>query len=306
MYSGIIVIDKPKDCTSFDVIARLRKKFKMRGIGHSGTLDPMATGVLPVFLGTATKGCEYATAHDKEYVVRFQLGLSTDTQDITGNVTGTSEVNVTRKNVENVLSAFVGEIFQIPPMYSAIKKDGKKLYEYARLGIEVERKARNITIYSANLLESGTAKNEYEARVTCSSGTYIRTLCSDLGDKLGCLAVMTALQRTRSGIFRIENAVSMEQIEQLEEDQIHSRYIVPLDMLFSEYPKLQVDDYGERRIKNGAFVPLSSVCLKTSEWTEENARYRVYSKNGTFLMLGRFQSLRSGGQALFCEKNFFT
>ena len=305
MCSGIIVIDKPTDFTSFDVIAVLRRILKMRRIGHSGTLDPIATGVLPVFLGNATRGCEYASAHDKEYVVRFQLGLSTDTQDITGKVTGTSAVNVTQRDVEDALSAFVGQISQIPPMYSAIKKNGKKLYEYARQGIEVERNARDITIYSAELIDADIGTFQFSARIICSSGTYIRTLCSDLGDKLGSLAVMTDLRRTRAGLFRIEDALSLEQVERLVRDEMITKYISPLDTIFLEYPKIAVDSYGEARVRNGAFVPLSSTGGAVFDPKEDGARYRVYAPDGTFLMLGRTGPLTTGGQAIFCEKNFF-
>lgn len=258
------------------------------------------------FFGIATRGCEYASAHDKEYVVRFQLGTSTDTQDITGKVIATKTVTVSLKDVEDVLKTFVGRISQMPPMYSAIKKNGKKLYEYARQGIEVEREARDITIYSAELLDADVNMFQFSARIICSSGTYIRTLCSDLGDKLGCLAVMTDLRRTRSGLFRIEDALSLDQVERLINEEKIAKHVLPLDTIFSEYPKIQVDSYGEARVRNGAFVPLSSAGEAVYSPKDNDARYRVYAPDGAFLMLGRIKPLNTGGQAIFCEKNFFS
>ncbi len=303
MHRGIIVIDKPRDYTSHDVIAVLRGIFKMRRIGHSGTLDPMAIGVLPVFLGEATRCCEFASGHDKEYVVRFRLGLSTDTGDITGRVIGEKAVRVSQKEVGEALCSFVGRISQVPPMYSAVKVDGKRLYEYARRGVTVERKAREITVYRAELINAGETPPEYEARILCSAGTYIRTICTDLGDALGCGAVMTALRRTRSGMFRIEEALSLQRVGQLAESGEIERYILAPDTLFMEYPGLRVDSYGETRVRNGAFVPLSSV--EDGPPLKPGGLCRVYAPDGAFLMLGRQKPLFSGGQAIFCEKNFF-
>jgi len=302
MRTGIIIIDKPKGYTSHDVIAVLRGIFHMRRIGHSGTLDPMATGVLPVFLGMATKACEYAAAHEKEYVAQFQLGVSTDTQDITGKVIDTKNVTVTQKDVEDALRSFVGPILQVPPMYSAIKKDGVKLYEYARRGTTIEREARPVTIFDAALLSGDEKAARYEARIRCSSGTYIRTLCADIGERLGSLAVMTELRRTRAGMFELKDALSLEETKELAFENLLDQHVLPLETVFSEYPRVQVDAYGEARIRNGAFVPLTSVL---GGIPEKCMYFRVYAPDGTFLMLGRQDPLFSGGFAVFSEKNFF-
>ncbi|MDP4109307.1 MAG: tRNA pseudouridine(55) synthase TruB [Bacillota bacterium] len=302
MYSGIITVDKPKNFTSHDVISVLRGIFHMKRIGHSGTLDPIATGVLAVFLGSATKGCEYALHHEKEYIASFRLGIATDTQDITGEILKTAPVDVSKNDVEKALYSFLGEISQLPPMYSALKKNGKKLYEYARRGETVEREPRKVVISEAELLNSDLINNIYQIRIRCSSGTYIRTLCSDIGETLGCHAVMTDLRRTRSGMFTLDDALSLNEIEKITEAGEITRHIKPVDTLFREYPGLTADEFGESRVRNGAFLPAESV---SPVLPEEGQICRVYSEGGAFLMLGRVRRLSECGLAVFSEKNFF-
>jgi len=216
MPNGIIIIDKPSDWTSMDVCAKLRGILKEKKIGHAGTLDPMATGVLPVFVGSATRAVEFAEQGDKEYIATLRLGLVTNTQDTTGETLEEHPVTVTRSDLEAVLPRFTGEIDQIPPMFSAIKINGKKLYELARSGKEVERKARRITIREIELLEE-VSECEYILRVRCSKGTYIRTLCHDIGAALGCGGCMASLRRTMAAGFTIAEAVTLEEAQEKRE-----------------------------------------------------------------------------------------
>lgn len=272
--NGIIIIDKPAGWTSHDVVAKLRGKLRERRIGHAGTLDPMATGVLPVFVGRATRAVEFAAEGEKEYIAGLKLGVVTDTQDTTGTVLETRPVTATRAQVEAALDALRGEILQVPPMYSAIKKDGKKLYELARKGIEVERAPRPVTLYELELLDG--AGEEYRLRVRCSKGTYVRTLCHDLGAALGCGGAMCALTRTMACGFSLGDAVTMEQVLAAEEPE---RLLMPVDTYFGQHPVWQTDAGGETRIRNGGDVPCGA----------EDGTYRVYGPGGDFLMLGRAQ-----------------
>ena len=203
MANGILVIDKPQDWTSHDVVAKLRGILHVKRIGHAGTLDPMATGVLPVFVGRATRAVEFAAEREKEYRAGLRLGVVTDTQDVTGTVLETNPISVTREQLEAVLNQFRGPIQQIPPMYSAIKKDGKKLYELARRGQEVERQPRPITIYELELMDQ-LSPTEFTLRVLCSKGTYVRTLCHDIGQALGCGGTLSSLRRTQSAGFTLD------------------------------------------------------------------------------------------------------
>ena len=213
MASGILVVDKPAGWTSMDVCAKLRGVFHEKRVGHGGTLDPMATGVLPVFVGRATRAVEFAEKSDKEYIAGIKLGVVTNTQDITGEVLEERPVSVSRKELEAALEGFRGDILQIPPMYSAIKIGGKKLYELARKGREVDRPARPVTIKSLELAEQ-QAENLYTIRVRCSKGTYIRTLCHDIGQALGCGGCMASLRRTMAAGFALEDAVTLEQVRE--------------------------------------------------------------------------------------------
>ena len=265
--NGIIVVDKPEGMTSHDVVSRMRRILGTRRIGHSGTLDPLATGVLPIFVGRATRACEFALCDEKAYTARFRLGIVTDTQDITGEVLEERPVAVTPEDVFSAAESFVGDILQTPPMYSAIKVDGTPLYKLAREGKTVERKAREIRIDSISVRHIG--ENEYEMDVACSKGTYIRTLIYDIGEKLSCGAVMTALRRTKSGVFEIQCAKTLEEIEKGAE-------FLPVDFMFREFDGVTINPEGEKKCRNGAVVPFNG---------ERGKNYRVYSEKGEFLML---------------------
>lgn len=210
---GIVNVYKECGFTSHDVVAKLRGIFHMKKIGHTGTLDPDAMGVLPVCVGKATKVCSLLTDQDKTYQAGVRLGVSTDTQDLTGTIINTCQVDVTEEQIREVLDKFVGEIQQIPPMYSAVKVNGKRMYELARQGKEVERKPRKITIHNIQIESMDLLKNEFSIEVTCSKGTYIRTLCHDIGEQLGCGAAMKSLVRTRVGNFLLEEAQTLAEIE---------------------------------------------------------------------------------------------
>ena len=267
--NGILIMDKPAGFTSHDVVAKLRGICGTRRIGHSGTLDPMATGVLPVFVGRATRAVEFAESDDKVYRATLTLGVTTDTQDSTGTVLTTSPVLCGEAEVRAVCETFIGEIEQIPPMYSAIKIGGQKLVDLARKGVEVERKARRITVHSVSVTQIGAC--EYSLTIHCSKGTYVRTLCADIGEALGCGGMMSALRRIRAGWFDEAMAHGFETLNP-------ALHLLPVDSLFSHLPKVILSPKGERKCKNGALVP-----CKTAE---DGVRYRVYSEAGEFLMLG--------------------
>lgn len=249
MYHGIINVYKEAGFTSHDVVAKLRGISRQKKIGHTGTLDPDAVGVLPVCLGSATKVCDLLTDRTKEYIARLRLGLVTDTQDISGKVLKEQTVTAERNEVLSVIRDFVGDQKQVPPMYSALKVNGKKLYELAREGKEVERKARDITIYEIEVLKE--EHPEYEIRVVCSKGTYIRTLCHDIGERLGCGGVMTQLTRTAVGEFGIEDAYPLSKLEQLAAQGHLMEAVVPIEKLFENLPALQVKAEGEKPLQNG-------------------------------------------------------
>lgn len=278
MANGIIIIDKPADWTSMDVCGKLRRLLNERRVGHAGTLDPMATGVLPVFVGRATRAVEFAESGGKTYIAGLKLGLETDTQDSTGQVLTERPVACDRTAVEEALNAFRGDIFQVPPMYSALKVNGKKLYQLARKGKTVERKPRPITISSLEIL-CQDAPDHYTIQVTCSKGTYIRTLCHDIGQKLGCGGVMDALRRTQAAGFTLEQAVTLEQVIQAAEQGQAERLLLPVDTYFARYPALTLQGKAERLCRHGNSFP----------WEGENGRYRVYGSDGSFLMVGKCQ-----------------
>ena len=286
MANGIIIIDKPADWTSMDVCSKLRRLLNERRIGHAGTLDPMATGVLPVFVGRATRAVEFAESGGKTYVAGLKLGLETDTQDSTGQVLAEQSVTCDRAAVEAVLEGFRGDILQVPPMYSALKVNGKKLYQLARKGKTVERKPRPITIFGLDILRQD-APDHYTIQVTCSKGTYIRTLCHDLGEILGCGGAMSSLRRTMAGGFRLEDAVTLEDVQSQGES-----LLLPTDRLFADSPAYTVPSAGrEKRIRNGNPI---------TDETLPDGTYRVYGQNGDFLCLSRAQ-----GGVLTAIKNFF-
>ena len=273
--NGIVIVDKPQDWTSQDVTARLRRVFNTRRIGHGGTLDPMATGVLPVFVGRATRGVEFFEHAEKVYETVLRPGITTDTQDITGTVLAERAANITAEDVEAVLPQFRGEILQIPPMYSALKVNGQKLYELARKGKEVERQPRPITIHELTLL--GVSEEGIRLRVHCSKGTYIRTLCQDIGDALGCGGCMATLRRVSAGDYAIADAVPLETLLECEKPE---SYLRPVDSLFESYPAVKLTEKQTLRCRNG-----NSFSIALPQGT-----YRVYDQNGEFLALSQVEN----------------
>ena len=272
--NGIVIVDKPQGWTSQDVTARLRRVYATRRIGHGGTLDPMATGVLPVFVGRATRGVEFFEHAEKTYETLLLLGRTTDTQDVTGTVLAEKAVRLSPADIEEVLPRFRGDILQVPPMYSALKVNGKKLYELARKGQEVERQPRPITVFElTNLGFDGT---RLSLRVRCSKGTYIRTLCQDIGEALGCGGCMEALRRVRAGEYGIEDAVPLEK---LLESETPERYLRSLDTMFAHCPAVTLTPNQEKRCRNGN--PFSSPLPQGT--------YRAYSQSGEFLMLAKVE-----------------
>lgn len=272
--NGIVIVDKPQGWTSQDVTARLRRVYATRRIGHGGTLDPMATGVLPVFVGRATRGVEFFEHAEKTYETVLLLGRTTDTQDVTGATLAEKPVHLSPADMEKVLPRFRGDILQVPPMYSALKVNGKKLYELARKGQEVERQPRPITVFElTNLGFDGT---RLSLRVRCSKGTYIRTLCQDIGEALGCGGCMEALRRVRAGEYGIEDAVPLEQ---LLESETPEQYLRGLDTMFAHCPAVTLTANQEKRCRNGN--PFSSPLPQGT--------YRAYSQSGEFLMLAKVE-----------------
>ncbi len=277
--NGFVVLDKSGGMTSFRASAVLRRIYNEKKTGHTGTLDPMATGVLPVALGKATRFIDFLPDSDKAYTARFRLGIVTDTLDITGTVLEEREVNAKREDIEALLPSFTGEIFQLPPMYSAISVGGVRLYELARKGLEIEREQRKITVYSLSLRETD-AEGEYEIDVKCSKGTYVRTLIADIGEKLGCGAVMTALRRTLSNGFSIEDAVTEEELQELGEKAVRG-----IDAPFMCFPEVKVTEKQARRFSNGG--ELSADRLHREIFP---SLYRVYGPDGEFLGLGEVKT----------------
>lgn len=272
---GIVIVDKPRDWTSQDVTARLRRVFGTRRIGHGGTLDPMATGVLPVFVGRATRGVEFFEHAEKTYETVLRLGLTTDTEDITGTVLTEVPVSVTDEQVVGALDAFRGEIMQVPPMYSALKVNGQKLCDLARKGKTVERQPRPITIYELTLLDRG--ENTLCLRVRCSKGTYIRTLCKDIGEALGCGGCMASLHRVSAGEYTIAEAVPLQELLDTVEPETYLRGV---DTMFRNYPAVNLTANQEKRCRNG-----NTFSVKLPEGT-----YRAYSQSGEFLMLAKVEA----------------
>lgn len=287
MPSGILIVDKPQGWTSMDVCAKLRGIFQEKRVGHGGTLDPMATGVLPVFVGRATRAVEFAEKSDKEYIAGLKLGVVTNTQDTSGEVLERRPAaHIGHQGVYDILEQFRGDILQVPPMYSAIKINGKKLYELARKGREVERPARPVTIHSLEL-EEMEGPEDFLLRVRCSKGTYVRTLCHDIGQALGCGGCMSSLRRTMAAGFTLEDAVTLERVQEGGE-----ALLLPVDCFFTGCPVLLLTSPKEERLcRNGN--PLPAADMGPGE-------YRVYAPDGTFLCLSRWEK----GQ-LVSIKNFF-
>lgn len=289
MPNGMLVIDKPEGWTSHDVVAKCRRLLGERRIGHAGTLDPMATGVLPVFVGRATRAVEFAAEEGKEYLAGLRLGMVTDTQDVTGTVLAQSPVTVSRADVEKILLRFRGDIMQIPPMYSAIKQGGKKLYELARAGKEVDRPPRPVTI-SALELTGQSAPEEMTLRVVCSKGTYVRTLCHDIGEALGCGGCLSSLRRTRAAGFTLEGAVTLPALEEAAGRGEADKLLLPVDAYFSAFPSVTVEGRALFQARNGAPFPCEAA----------DGRWRVYGSDGAFLLLGDCQ-----GRTMKTVKSFY-
>ena len=293
MANGILIIDKPEGWTSMDVCAKLRGMFREKRVGHAGTLDPMATGVLPVFIGRATRAVEFAAGSDKEYIAGLKLGIITNTQDATGEILEERAVEVTRNQLLAALERFTGDIEQVPPMYSAVKINGKKLYELARKGKEVERRPRPVTIHTLELLEGAPpAGADFALRVVCSKGTYVRTLCHDIGQALGCGGCMSSLRRVKAAGFTLADSVTLETVQEAVNRGEGESLLLPVDAYFAGLPVLALKTAGaEKKIRNGAALAVRDL---------PDGEYRVYGVDKTFLALGQ-----AVGGTLTTVKSFF-
>ena len=287
MKDGVILIDKAEGITSFDAVAIVRRLFGTRQVGHTGTLDPMATGLLAVMVGRAVKASEYLTLDSKSYVATLKLGITTDTEDITGNILSKSESIPTPEAVKTVCSGFVGDIIQVPPMYSALKRDGKKLYELARQGITVEREGRPVSIHSLTVEDTDKA-DEYILHVSCSSGTYIRTLCADIGSALGCGGVMATLRRTTLGGFSLENAVTLDELKEMSENEREER-VLPTEELFSSLDSLTLTGFFCKLVHSGCEIYQKKIGTSYPV----GARLRLYDSEG-FFALGEVREYAEG------------
>lgn len=300
MLNGIIVIHKESGFTSHDVVAKMRGICGQKKVGHTGTLDPEATGVLPVCLGSATKLCDMLADKDKEYVAELLLGVETDTQDTTGKVLFRRPVETSEEQVRACAASFLGEYAQIPPMYSALKVDGKKLYELARAGREVERKARQVFIHELEILEIKLPV--VRLRVVCSKGTYIRTLCADIGAKLGCGGVMQSLVRTRVGKFTLGNAVTLSVLQGLKDGNRLREVLLPVDSMFADCPQLHVQEAFRKLLDNGnAFYPSQTV---EGETYASGRWVRVYRRDESFAGIYAYEAEKRRYQPvkMFLEK----
>ena len=277
--NGIINVYKEEDFTSFDVVAKLRGILKQKKIGHTGTLDPKAQGVLPVCLGKSTKVCDLLTDKDKEYEAVMLLGITTDTQDMTGTILSEKTVSCSDENVREAVMQFVGDYDQIPPMYSALKVNGQKLCNLARAGIEVERKARPVHIFEIEILS--IALPRVKMRVHCSKGTYIRTLCQDIGEQLGCGACMESLLRTRVADFALENAYRLSEIEEAVKNGSIGEMIAPTDSVFAKYPGVAIRPEYEKQLYNGNRLPIAACEKWQEEWSLQPLR--IYDMENRFI-----------------------
>ncbi len=277
---GLIVINKPLGRTSHDMVNFVRRLFGIKKVGHTGTLDPDATGVLPICIGKATKAADMLTASDKAYRAQLVLGMTTDTLDASGDVLSEQPVSVTREQFEKAILDFIGEIEQIPPMFSAIKRDGKKLYELARQGISVEREKRKVTIFGIKIIDIDMENYTAVIDVECSKGTYIRTLCEDIGMKLGCGAYMNTLERTKSAGFSAENSLHPQQLLAMKAEGSLDSAVIPVDRLFLEYDKVVLNDFLSQKAKNGVRIRKNGLI--------EGAFYRVYANEEEFLCISKY------------------
>ncbi len=290
---GILIVDKPTDWTSFDVIAKLRGILGTRKLGHSGTLDPMATGVLPVFCGGASKAVDMQENHDKTYRATLRLGQTTDTGDITGTVLESAPVSAGEAELLAVLPQFIGPQQQVPPMYSAVKVNGQPLYKAARKGIEVERKPRPITIHSITY-EGSPAEHEYTLCVSCSKGTYIRVLLEDIAKAMGQKGTMSALRRIQAGVYGEKDAHSLEEIQAAKDNGTLESLLLPVESVFMHLPPLRVNAKVRKHLENGC---------PTSHYPAKDDRYRVYDEEGSFLGLAKVENSVLLVEKLFCERS---
>lgn len=292
--NGIVLVNKEKGYTSHDVVNIIRKILGTRKVGHTGTLDPNAEGILPICVGKSTKVSDMLVNSDKTYTAKIQLGITTDTYDIWGKVLSENSVNVSYQQLSDAVAAFTGEFMQLPPMYSAVKINGKKLYELARKGIEAERKPRRITVYKSEI--SDFDGNSFKLSVFCSKGTYIRSLCHDIGEKLGCGAAMTELVRTHSSVFDIKESLTLEEIRHTAEEKGPEAVLKPVDSVFGQYEKITVTDIVRQRLLNGA----------VSRSAENTGVYRVYDVNGVFVGIAEvFESEKGNAIKIvkaFCDR----
>ncbi|WMJ88386.1 tRNA pseudouridine(55) synthase TruB [Anaerocolumna sp. MB42-C2] len=283
MINGIINVYKEKGFTSHDVVAKLRGIIKQKKIGHTGTLDPDAEGVLPVCLGNATKLCDMLTERDKIYEAVLLLGFTTDTQDISGTVLNTSEVTADREQIEKAIFSFVGDYNQLPPMYSAIKVGGKRLYELAREGKEIERETRKVRIHNIRILDFNVEKHEIRISVECSKGTYIRTLCHDIGAFLGCGGCMKSLLRTKAGAFSLEKSLKLSEIQDAFVQDRLQNYIIKVDDMFPDYPQIIVSEEYTKLIYNGNSFYKEQIKEETVVNYDNNRKLRVYDWQYQFI-----------------------
>lgn len=295
--SGILPVNKPQGWTSFDVVAKLRGVLKIKRLGHAGTLDPMATGVLPVFVGKATKACDILPDTKKAYIAGFKLGMTTDTLDITGKVLEQKQANVSREQLEGIKAQFVGEITQLPPMYSAVKVDGKRLYQLAREGKTVERTPRKCVVHSIEITAFDEALQQGTLEISCEKGTYVRTVIDDMGQALGVGAVMTSLVRTYSGGFDIESCLTIDEIAKLCGQGRLSEALMPTQKAFELYGCINLDEKLTALYKNG--VKLHARQAAASD-KSDGGLYRVFGAGGVFLGLARFEN-----EMLRSFKNFY-
>lgn len=277
--NGILCVNKPQDFTSFDVVAKLRGILQMKRLGHGGTLDPMATGVLPVFVGSATKACDIMPDNTKSYLAGFRFGCTSDTQDVWGNIRECSDKPVSFEDITAALPEFTGKIMQLPPMYSAVQVDGKRLYDLARQGIEVERQPREIEVDSLAVTEYDPDKREGLIEIVCGKGTYIRTIINDIGERLGCGGIMTSLVRTSSSGFGLDDCYTFEQIQQARDEDRLEELILPVDRVFSSLPALKLGEPQTRMYRNGVKLDITRI----RGVRPDNDIYRVYGNDGAFI-----------------------
>lgn len=289
--NGIIAVNKPLGKTSHDIVYFMRRLTGIKKIGHTGTLDPMAEGVLPICIGSATKAADMLTLSDKRYSAELVLGMTTDTQDAEGEVLTECEVNLTAAEITDAVNSFVGDIEQIPPMYSAIKQNGKKLYELARKGIEIERKKRLVTIREINIIDIDTENYIVKIDVLCSKGTYIRTLCEDIGLRLRVGAYMNKLERTQTGVFKTADSYTLSELTEMKDNGTLGEALIPVDAMFEDYPKLILNEKQTKSITNGIRMSYNGI---------EGQSYRLYDQNERFLCISKCTEGR-----LVLEKSFW-